>query len=231
MGAAGHFLAVDPQPDFAIDGPDVIMVPLTDTLAQVLSRKTPLAVRRRWRKWLHGGGAGREHVAVGRKPVRLLFRLLLVLLGITVIEDLHFNTGGKPPFSLFQGFNRFGRSPDKNPGVAARLQMTPLRDQLEVRVKLDRPDHAYGLARAMDHPIRPRPRVGIAVDVDEMIFVQRVPTGSGAVDDGLGKHRRLLRAGTEDNAQAANRCGGETTGKESVHIHSRSRLSWLNCAS
>src|ERR1700716_3753963 len=56
MGAAGHFLAVDPQPDFAIDGSDVIMVPLTDAFAQVLSRKTPLAIRRRGRKWLHGGG-------------------------------------------------------------------------------------------------------------------------------------------------------------------------------
>ena len=187
MGAAGHFLAIDPQPDFAIDGSDVIMVPLTDALAQVLSRKTPLAIRRRGRKRLHGGGAGREHVAVGREPVGLLFRLFLVLLGITVIEDLHFNAGGKPPFSLFQGFNRFRRSPDKNPGVAARLQMTPLRDQLEVRVKLDRPDHADGFAGAMDHPIRPRPRIRLAIDVDEMFLVQRVPTGSGAVDDGFGK--------------------------------------------
>ena len=70
MGAAGHFLAVDPQPDFAIDGPDVIVIPLADALAQVLSRKTPFAIRRRGRKWLHGGGAGREHVAVGREPVR-----------------------------------------------------------------------------------------------------------------------------------------------------------------
>src|SRR5947208_14888165 len=109
--------------------------------------------------------------------------------------------------------------------------MTPLRDQLEVRVKLDRPDHADGFAGAMDHPIRPRPRIRLAIDVDEMFVAQRVPTGSGAVDDGLGKNRRLLRAGNEDNGEAANRCGAKTPGKESVHIHSRSRLSWLTCAS
>src|SRR5437870_11459743 len=108
------------------------MVPLADALAQVLPRKTPLAIGRHGKKWLHSGGSSREYIAVRRKPVGLLFRLLLVLLGITVIKDLHLNAGGEPPLSLFQRLARFRRGPDKNPGVATRLQVTPLGDQLQV---------------------------------------------------------------------------------------------------
>src|SRR6266568_856881 len=88
-GAAGHFLAVDPQTDFAVDAPDVIMIPLIDAFAQVFRRKTPLAIRRHRRKRLHRGGTGREHVAVRCEPVGLLSGLLLVLLLVTVIEYLH----------------------------------------------------------------------------------------------------------------------------------------------
>jgi len=33
--AAGHLLAVDPQSGFAIEAPDVIMIPLTGAVAQV----------------------------------------------------------------------------------------------------------------------------------------------------------------------------------------------------
>ena len=43
-GAAGDFLAVDPEPDLAVDAPDVVVVPLADPLAQVLRRKAAAAV-------------------------------------------------------------------------------------------------------------------------------------------------------------------------------------------
>ena len=48
--AAGDFLAVDPEPDLAIDRPDVVVVPLADALAQVLAGEAPLAVGRGGRK-------------------------------------------------------------------------------------------------------------------------------------------------------------------------------------
>ena len=187
MVAAGHFLAVDPQPDFAVDAADVVVVPLTYAFAQVLSRKTPLSVRRRWRKRIHGGGAGREHVAVGGEPVRLLFGLFFILLGIGVIEYLDFNSGRKPPPALFQRLDRFGCGPDKNSGVAARLQVPPLGDQFEIREQVGGSDHTRGFAGAMDDTIAPTPRVRIAVDVDEMLFAQDCPAGAGAVDARLGK--------------------------------------------
>src|SRR6266511_1371783 len=102
VGAAGHFLAVDPQTHFAIDASDIIMVPFTDTFAQVFRWETAFAVRRHRRKRLHGRGAGGEDIAVGGEPVGLLFGLLRVLLGITVVEYLHLDAGRKPPVALFQ---------------------------------------------------------------------------------------------------------------------------------
>lgn len=123
---------------------------------------------------------------MGRKPVRLLFGLLLVLLGVGVIEDLHLNAGGKPSLSFFQRFDGFRRGPKKNPGVAPRPQMTPLRDQLDVRVGRFRSDHADGFARATGHSVRPGPGIRIAIDVDEVFFAQRDPTRAGAVDESPG---------------------------------------------
>src|SRR5947207_14326623 len=108
------------------------MIPLADAFAQVLSRKTPLAIRRRWRKWLHGGGPGRENVAVGGKPIGLFSGLFLVLRGITMIEYLHLDPGGKPPLPLFQLFDRFGSGPDKNSGIDGRLHMSTLQVQHKV---------------------------------------------------------------------------------------------------
>ena len=37
--AAGHFFAVDPQPHFAVDAADVVVVPLADALAEILAGK------------------------------------------------------------------------------------------------------------------------------------------------------------------------------------------------
>src|SRR5207248_1990193 len=206
------------------------MIPLADAFAQVLSRKTALAIRRRWRKRLHGGGPGREDVAVGGKPVGLLAGLFLVFLGITVVEYLHLDAGRKPPFALFQLLDRFGGGPDKNPGVAAGLQMTPLGDQLEVCMKFFRSDHANGFARATYHPIGPAPSVRIAVDVDKMFLPQGAPAGSRAVNESFGWRSGLLRAGSgrRENAKTANHRSADTVGNESAHIQPdfRSPVGW-----
>ena len=67
------------------------MVPLTDAFAQVFRGKTPLAIRRHRRKRLHRGGAGREHIAVGREPVGFLPRLPLLTGRVPGgVGELHF---------------------------------------------------------------------------------------------------------------------------------------------
>jgi hypothetical protein len=44
LGAAGDLLAVDPQPDLAVDAADVVVVPLVHPLRQVLRREAARAV-------------------------------------------------------------------------------------------------------------------------------------------------------------------------------------------
>ena len=87
-GAAGDFLAVDPEADLAVDAPDVIVVPLADALAQRFFGEAAAAVGRDRRERRHLRRADREDVAVGGEPVGLLAGLLLVLLGVAVVEDL-----------------------------------------------------------------------------------------------------------------------------------------------
>ena len=45
-GSAGDFLAVDPEANLAIDTPDIIMVPLVQSLAQILGGETSRSFRR-----------------------------------------------------------------------------------------------------------------------------------------------------------------------------------------
>src|SRR5262249_43066945 len=51
--AAGDLLAVDPQPDLAIDAPHVIMVPVAKAQAQILQGEAAAAVGRRGREGRH----------------------------------------------------------------------------------------------------------------------------------------------------------------------------------
>ena len=42
--AAGHLFAIHPQPHFAIDAANVVMVPLANSLAEILAREAAVAI-------------------------------------------------------------------------------------------------------------------------------------------------------------------------------------------
>src|SRR5258705_5875659 len=129
------------------------MVPLPNSLAQVFGRKTPLAIRSCRRERFYGRGSNRKHIAVGGKPIGLFFVLFLVLFFVAMVEHLHLDARGeRPAFAFGQSLDGFRGGPDEDPGVAAGLQMTPLRHQLEMCVNLIRPDYTGWLACAMHHP-------------------------------------------------------------------------------
>ena len=48
VGAAGNFLAVDPEPNLAVDRADVIVVPVAVPLGQVFAREAAAAQQRPW---------------------------------------------------------------------------------------------------------------------------------------------------------------------------------------
>src|SRR5262249_21299200 len=86
--AARALLTVVPEADVAVDGPDVIVVPLADALAQPLGREAAAAVGRGGREGLHLRGSDGEDVAVSGEEVGLLAGLFLILLGVAMVEDL-----------------------------------------------------------------------------------------------------------------------------------------------
>ena len=136
--------------------------------------------------------------------------LLLVLLAIAVIQHLHFDAVGK--LARLQFLQRFLDRPQEDSRVSARAQVPPLDDQLEIRIRFLRSNDAHRLAGAMDLSIFPAPGVGIAVDVDEVALAERQPTGTGAVDMGLGQIRRFgsrQRAIPTHDQQASQQHGNE----------------------
>src|SRR5439155_22180180 len=50
-----HFLSIHPEANFAVDAAHIIVVPLANSLAQILRRKTPRPIRRDWREVVNGG--------------------------------------------------------------------------------------------------------------------------------------------------------------------------------
>ena len=90
--AAGDFLAVDPQTNFAVDGADVVVVPFAYALGQILARESSA---RRWAR--SAGTASSWPCRRGRRrrwvvnQCRLLAVCLLELLGEAVVEHLHFD--------------------------------------------------------------------------------------------------------------------------------------------
>src|SRR5437870_4507005 len=48
--AARNLFAVHPQPQFAVDGADVVMIPLVNAFAEVLAREAARTVGRQWRE-------------------------------------------------------------------------------------------------------------------------------------------------------------------------------------
>ncbi len=85
--ATRDFLTVDPKPDLPIDGADVVVVPLVDTLTQSLGRKAPLSVGRYGRE--------RRHLSPDRKDVTVRgIPIGLILPAVFEIEHLDLNALG-----------------------------------------------------------------------------------------------------------------------------------------
>src|SRR5262249_50640503 len=78
--SARNLLAVHPQSQFSVDGPAVIVVPLADASAEILTRKAARAVGRERRERIQLFFSYGAEVAVGGEPVALLPPSLLLLL-------------------------------------------------------------------------------------------------------------------------------------------------------
>lgn len=195
MIAARNFLAIHPQANLAIDATDVIVIPLTKSFAQILPRVTAAAVWRCRRERLHFAAADRKDIAIGREPGRFLLRLFLVLLGVTVIEHLHFDPPRERRVNpFFKVRDRFRRRPNIKSRVPAFLEMPPLRDHFEIGVSALRPQNADGLAGAMNQSIGPGKGARLAIDVGEIFLSQFAPPRLTAVNSGFGKRVSLLGA-------------------------------------
>ena len=95
MGAARDFLTVHPQADFTVDGAHVVVIPFANALAQVLAWEAAVTIGSNGGKWRHLGFAHGEDIAVGCEPIGFLAGGFLILLGVAVVEHLHFNAAGR----------------------------------------------------------------------------------------------------------------------------------------
>ena len=184
--AAGNFFAIDPQPNLAVDAADVIVVPLTDALALIFPREAAAAVGRDGRKRPHFRRSHREYIAIGREPRRLPPGLFLVLIAVSVVENLNLDSAPGERVGL-EARERLLWRPDEDPGVSTITEVLPLGDELKVRHRFFGANHPDGTPRAVNHAIFPRPGVGIAVDVGEVVFYQFLPARSRAVKISPGK--------------------------------------------
>src|SRR5206468_11789094 len=84
----------------------------------------------------------------------------------------------RPPISPLFPYTTLFRS-----GVAARFEVFPLDDELEVGDRLFHPHDAGRRAFALNLAVVEGPGVGVTVDVEEVVFAERAPAGAGAVED------------------------------------------------
>src|SRR5262245_7531566 len=68
--AAGNLFAVHPQSHFAVDGPDVIVVPFAGAPTELLAREAARAVRRQRGKRIQPRFSYGENVEIGRASCR-----------------------------------------------------------------------------------------------------------------------------------------------------------------
>src|SRR5947207_1486184 len=148
------------------------MVPLAGAFTQLFARETALTVGRRRLKGLELCRSGWKHVAIGREEFAFFAVLLLIIVAEGMIENLYFNAIRQSlgMFPFMQVLDRFLAGPHEHARIAARLQMHPLHDELEVRDRLLHSHHARRRTRALNLALLERPCVRSAVDVDEIIF-------------------------------------------------------------
>ncbi len=201
MGPAGDFFAVYPEADFAIDGADVVVVPLVDAFGQVFGWEAAIALWADGREGIHTGAANGEDVAVAGEPVAGFVELLFVDLAIAEVENLDFNTGWEFAFSGFEFLDGLGMGPDKDARVAAVFLVFPLADELEVGEGFVHADDSFGRASAVGVAVFPAPGVFVAVDVDEVFTGKGDPAGSFAGDVSGFERSGLVRVEGEGEGQ------------------------------
>src|SRR5687768_13880289 len=184
-GTAGDLFTVNPEPDFAVDCADVVVIPLPHPFAQALHREAAGAVRRYGREWRELRLAGGEHVPMGGEPVRFLARFFLVLLGVAVVQDLDFHALRE--LARLERVHRFWDAPQEDSGVSAGTKVLPFRDKLQVGELFHGSDYADRLTCAVDTVFLPGPGIRIAVDVYKIRRSKRPPSGASAVDKGFRK--------------------------------------------
>jgi hypothetical protein len=130
--SARDFLTVDPKADFAVDGADVVVVPLVDAFGEAFGGKTAFAIRGDGWKGRHFSGASGEDIAMGGEPIGGCSFAFFPVGFVAEVEDLHFNAIGKAPFSGGELFNGSGAGPGEDPGVACAFGVHPFADEFEV---------------------------------------------------------------------------------------------------
>ena len=190
--AAGDFLAVDPQPDLAVDAADVVVVPLANALAQLFRREAAAAVGRDRRERGHLRGADREDVAVGREPGRPSCR------AVSRIVPCSRGRGSGPrcrPAAAVPGLipsSAFSAAQTKIPELPPERRCRHWATSSKLVTGLPGPDHADRLAGAVNDAVFPGPGLGVAVDGGEVVLAQGFPAGAGAVQKGPGSGCRLI---------------------------------------
>src|SRR6185295_7134941 len=148
--AAGDFLAIYAQTEDAVGADDAVMVPFGRALAAIFGGEA--AVPAMPAKRFHRRAVNREHITVRGEPIGLLAVLLLVVLGVAVIEHLHFDA----PQERHSGRGD-GRAPDEHARISTPAQMSPFHLQDEILVLPRRAQRAGGPARAVDDSLAHAP--------------------------------------------------------------------------
>ena len=106
MVATGDFVSVDPESYFAVDGSDVIEVPVRGWFAEFTFGEASGAIRREGWEWFEFGFTYGEDITVGGEPSRFFAGALFVLFCVAVVEDLDFDTGvwKSVGYKAFEGF-------------------------------------------------------------------------------------------------------------------------------
>ena len=185
VGAAGDFLAVDPEADFSVDGADVVVVPLADAFGESLGGEAAGAVRGDGWEGFHFGGAGGEDIAVRGEPIGGGAFAFLPVRFVSEIEDLDFNAIRELAFPGNEIVDGSLAGPGKDAGVAGLSFVHPFTDHFEVLDGLFRTNDADGIAGAGDCVAVPGPGVFLAIDVYKVLSGEIAPTFSGAINEGL----------------------------------------------
>lgn len=183
--SARNLFAIDPKAHFAVDGSDVVVVPLVDAFGETFGREAAPAVwGDRW-KGFHFGWSSGEDVTVGGEPIRRFPFIFFPVGLVSKVENLDFDAIGEATFPGGKFLDGSGAGPSENAGVARVFFVHPLADEFEVFGGLLHANDAYWIAGAGGMPAFPGPGFGIAIDIHKVLAGELTPPLPGAVDKGL----------------------------------------------